>query len=245
MKNPYLSVVIPAYNEEKRLPKTLLVIDKYLSRQNYSYEILAVDDGSKDKTVEVISALKSKIKNLKVIANKGNHGKGYVVRQGMLEARGKYRAFTNADNDVSIDQIDKFLSYLKPQGDFDVTIASIGVKGSKITQSVFRRRVIGAVFNWIVQVLLLWGIHDTQRGFKCLTAEATKKVFSKQTIEGWTFDVEILLIARKLGLKIKEVPIIWKNDPETKVSRKAIFTMSKDLLKLKMDLWKGKYNFKS
>jgi len=237
------SAIIPAYNEERRIKKTLVAIDKYLSKQDYRYEILVVDDGSKDKTVEVISGLKAEIKNLRVIANKENHGKGYVARLGMLEAKGKYRVFTNADNDVSIDQIDKFLPHLKPQGDFDITIASIGIKGSKITQSVFRRRVIGAVFNWIVQVLLLWGIHDTQRGFKCFTAEAAKKIFSKQTIEGWTFDVEILLIARKLRLKIKEVPIIWRNDPETKVSRKAIFTMSKDLLRLRMDLWKGKYNF--
>lgn len=239
----YLSVVIPAYNEEKRISQTLLAIDKYLSKQDYSYEILVVDDGSKDKTVEIIKKLEKMIGNLKVIANDRNHGKGYVVRQAMLEAGGQNRLFTDADNSTSIEQVEKLLPHLKPKGEADIVIGSRGLPGSvvKIPQP-FYRVILGRLSNLLIQIVALWGIWDSQCGFKLFSLKAAEKVFPKQKITRWGFDIEILAIAKKQGLKIKEVPIVWQNAPESKVSIGAYFSTFKELFKVKWNLIRGKYN---
>ncbi len=242
MEKPFLSVIIPAYNEERRLPKTLLAIDKYLSSQDYTYEILVVSDGSKDKTVEIVKKFQKMIKGLRIIDNKENHGKGYVVRQGMLEAKGKYRLFDDADNATSIEQIERFWGWLKPKGSFDIAIGSIGVKGSKIVQDIPGRRIIGKIGNWIIQLLVLWGIRDTQRGFKCFTKEAAEIIFPKQTIMRWAFDVEVLAIARKFGLKIKEVPVVWENDPESKVKLKGMIKFFWSVFEIRINLWRRVYD---
>ena len=128
----YLSVVIPAYNEEHRIGKSLVELDQYLSKQSYIYEILVINDGAKDRTVDVVREAMKTVKNLRLIDNKENHGKGYVVRQGMLEAKGKYRLFSDADSSVSIEQIEKFWPYFE-QG-YDVVIGSIEVAGAKIEE---------------------------------------------------------------------------------------------------------------
>lgn len=242
MEKPFLSIIIPAYNEERRLPKTLLAIDKYLSSQNYTYEILVVSDGSKDKTVEITKKFQKMIKGLRIIDNKENHGKGYVVRQGMLEAKGKYRLFDDADNATSIEQIERFWGWLKPKGFFDIAIGSIGVKGSKIVQDIPGRRIIGKIGNWIIQLLVLWGIRDTQRGFKCFTKEAVEIIFPKQTIMRWAFDVEVLAIARKFGLKTKEVPVAWVNDPESKVKLKGMIKFFWSVFEIRINLWRRVYD---
>jgi len=232
----YLSVIIPAYNEEKRLLKTLLEIDRYLKQQDYEYEIIVVSDGSKDRTAEVVRELELRVRNLKLIDNKENHGKGFVVRQGLLEAKGEIRLFTDADNSTSVDQIEKMLPYFK-EG-FDIVIGSRDVKGAVLKPpQPWYRIIVGNVFNLMVQILVgLWGIWDTQCGFKALTAKAASDILPKCKIDRWAFDPEILVIGKKLGYKIKEVPIIWVNDPDSKVKLKGMIKMAFDLLKIRTRL---------
>lgn len=239
----YLSVIIPAYNEEKRLPKTLEEIDKYLRKQDYDYEILVVDDGSKDKTVEVTKGLISKIKNLIVTGYKKNRGKGYAVRFGMLEAKGDYRLFTDADNSTSIDHVEKIWPEFKKG--FDIIIGSRDIKGAVLDppQPWIRKLILGEGFKLYRKIIIgLWGIEDTQCGFKCFTKKATEKIFQRCRINRFAFDPEFLAIAKKLGYKIKEIPIYWKNDPESKVKFKSIIKMALDLIKIRLNLIKRVYD---
>ncbi len=239
----HLSVIIPAYNEERRLPKTLEEIDKYLSKQSYDYEIIVVSDGSKDKTAEVVRGRTSVIKNLRLIDNKKNQGKGYVVRQGMLEAKGDYRIFTDADNSTSIDQVEKMWLYFK-EG-YDIVIGSRDVKGAILDppQSWLRKIVLGEGFKLCRKIIIgLWGIEDTQCGFKCFTKKVVENIFPRCKIDKFAFDPEILVIAKKLGYKIKEIPILWKNDPESKVKFKSIIKIAFDLIKIKLNSIIGLYD---
>jgi len=239
----YLSVIIPAYNEEKRLPKTLEEIDKYLRKQDYDYEILVVNDGSKDKTVEIAKGLISKIKNLIVTGYKKNQGKGYAVRFGMLEAKGDYRLFTDADNSTSIDHVEKIWPEFKKG--FDIIIGSRDIKGavSDPPQPWIRKLILGEGFKLYRKIIIgLWETEDTQCGFKCFTKKATEKIFQKCRINRFAFDPEILVIAKKLGYEIKEIPIYWKNDPESKVKFKSIIKMALDLIKIRLNLIKRVYD---
>lgn len=238
----YLSVIVPAYNEEKRLGVTLKSIDEYLRRQNYEYEILVVNDGSKDGTAGLVKSFESQIKNLHLIDNKDNHGKGYVVRQGMLEAKGDLRLFTDADNSTSIDHLDNFSPYID-QG-FGVIIGSIAVAGHKVSSGSepVWRRILGKLGNLFIQIMAVPGIHDTQRGFKLFTAEAVNKIFPKLTITRWGFDIEVLALARKFGFRIKELPVDWHNDPNSKVGLKAYIQVLLETVKIRWNLVTGKYN---
>lgn len=255
-----LSIVIPAYNEEKRLPKTLESIDEYLVKQEYDYEILVVSDGSTDKTAQITENLKLKIKNLKLIDNKKNNGKGYVVKQGMLSAKGEYRLFTDADNSTSIDQIEKAWlefaetsSHLTPhpasQGSAlekraDVVIGSRDIKGAILDppQPWLRQVILGEGFKLFRKLVIgLWKVEDTQCGFKCFTNKAAEDIFPRCKIDRFAFDAEILVIAKKLGYKIKEIPVHWKNDLESKVKFKSILKMALDLFKIRWYLITRKY----
>jgi len=245
----YLSVIIPAYNEERRLPKTLGEIDKYLKTQNYNYEIIVVNDGSKDKTAEVVRGLTSVVKNLRLIDNKENNGKGFVVRQGMLEARGEYRLFTDADNSTSIEQIEKMWPYFKgtcpepAEGGYDIVMGSRDVKGAILDPPQPPiRRFVGEGFKFLRKIIVgLWRIEDSQCGFKCFTKIAAENIFPKCKINRFAFDPEILIIAKKLGYKIKEIPVLWKNDLESKVKLKSIVKMGIDLLKIRWNIITKKY----
>lgn len=240
-----LSIIIPSYNEEKRLSKTLISIDDYLKKQNYDYEILVASDGSKDNTVKIANDLKSVVKNLRVIDNKENHGKGYVVRQGMIEAKGDYRLFSDADNSTSIDHIERMWPWLEKG--YDVVIGSRDIKGSVLNppQPWFRRVIFGNGFKIIRKIIIgLWLINDTQCGFKCFSKKAADDVFSRAKIDGFAFDAEILKLARRFNYKIKEVPITWINDLESKVKLKHVFKMFVEMLKLRKDLIIGKYGKK-
>src|SRR3989344_4197852 len=211
----HLSVIIPAYNEERRLPKTLKAIDDYLRSQDYDSEIVVVSDGSQDKTAQVSKELG--ILNLRVIENKENHGKGYVVRQGMLEAKGDFRIFMDADNSTTVNHVERMWPRFGEGS--DVVICSRDHKDSVIpTPQSFSRRMLGDLFNVGVVQLIggLWGMWDTQCGVKGFTAKAAQDIFSRSVIDRWAFDVEALVIAKKLGYRVTEVPVLWINDAESK-----------------------------
>lgn len=238
----YLSVVVPAYNEERRLPKTLIEMDKYLRKQPYSYEIIIVNDGSKDGTAGAVGRILSQVKNARLIDNKENHGKGFVVRQGMTEAKGKYRVFTDADNSTSIDQVEKMFKEFEKG--CKVVIGSRDIKGAVIAVSQpWWRIMLGNIFNLIVQAVSgLWGIWDTQCGFKGFEKEAVERIFPKLTIDRWAFDVEILVLAKKMGYEIKEIPVTWINDSESKVNVKGMIKMLFEVLQVKLNVLNRRYN---
>jgi len=266
MKPIFLSVIIPAYNEEKRLPKTLLDVDRYLHTLSFAklceqngytrrdYEIIVVDDGSKDNTVKVVQRfIDLPIRNLRLLDNKKNHGKGWVVRHGMTASVGKYRIFMDADNSTTIDQVEKLLPFAKDAriktstkkgyGDYDIVIGSRGLRKSVITSSQpLYRVIVGKTINIIIQIVAVFGIWDTQCGFKLFTEFAAKNIFGKTRIDRWGFDIEALALGRKLGYKIKEVPIVWENDPESRVSFAGGLYLLVELLKIRMNLWFAKYN---
>lgn len=230
-----LSVIIPAYNEGERIKKTILSVKEYLNKQDYDFEIIVISDGSKDKTAEA-----ARQEGVRVINNKINQGKGAVVKQGMLAAQGDYRLFMDADNSTKIDNLDKFWKYFK-QG-YDVVIASIGLKESKILEKTgWHRRMLGKFAKYLVQIIMFWRIKDSQRGFKCFTAKAAEKIFSKQTIMRWGFDIEILALAKLFNFKIKEVPIIWQNIGKSEVNLKSYFKTLLELVKIKWNLIMHQY----
>lgn len=240
MANIKLSVIIPAYNEEERLPGTLKAIDEYLTKQDYGYEIIVVNDGSSDDTAQVTRNLKSEIDNLKLIDNEENHGKGYVVHQGLKESRGEYRLFTDADNSTSIDQVEKMWSQVD---EYDVVIGSRDLEGSVLDppQPLFRR-FLGEIFKLVRKVILdLWGLEDTQCGFKLFTAEAAEEIIPYCRVDGFAFDPELLVLARRLGFKIKEIPVRWVNDEDSRVGLEGTLKMGWDLLKIRWDIITGKY----
>lgn len=232
----YLSIIIPAYNEEKRLERTLEMVSAYLVTKNWESEVVVVSDGSRDKTVDVARSFAGKIKNLRVIDNNENRGKGAVVRQGMLGSRGDLRLFMDADNATPITELDGFLPYLS-EG-YDVVIGSLGLRESKFNKrKLFLRMVAGRAGNWFIQFLLLWGIYDTQRGFKLFTRQAVETIFPKVSIWGWGFDVEVLARARKLGFKIKELPVRWTDEAGSKIGFWAYPQVLWQVLKIRWLLW--------
>ncbi|PIV31775.1 hypothetical protein COS33_01395 [Candidatus Wolfebacteria bacterium CG02_land_8_20_14_3_00_37_12] len=240
---PFLSVIIPAYNEAKRLPLTLVDIDKHLKKADFSYEILIVNDGSIDGTAEIIERFSHIMDNLKLI-NQKNTGKGGAVKHGMLEAKGQIRLFMDADNSTAIDQFNKMVPYFSAKGGegYDVVIGSRDVKGAQLMPpQPWYKRLGGNVGNLIIQVLLLPGIWDTQCGFKAFTAEAVEKIFPLIKIKRWGFDVEILSLAKKFGYKIKEIPVIWVNNPISKVSAFAYLQVLWEVVKIRYWLTTNKY----
>ncbi|MDD5589822.1 MAG: glycosyltransferase family 2 protein [Candidatus Portnoybacteria bacterium] len=243
---PRLSVIIPAYNEEKTIGKTLLSIDQYLTKQDYDYEILVVSDGSKDKTAEVVSNFKRMIKNLELIDNKENHGKGWVVRQAMLEAKGDWRVFMDADNATTIDHMELAWPLLKSGN--DVAIGTRDSRDNKQAQQIvsqsFLKRLLGDIGNILIQILAVWGIWDTQCGFKVFSARAAREVFSRCLIDRWGFDIEALAITKRLGFKIALFPVKWINNPNSRVKLSGYLKTFIELLQIKKNLMMGKYNLK-
>ncbi len=240
---PFLSVIIPAYNEAKRLPLTLVDIDKHLKESDFSSEIVVVSDGSKDETSEIVKRFGGIIKNLRLIDNKENHGKGWVVRQGMLEVKGNWRLFTDADNSTSITHFNKMMPYFK-EG-YDVIIGSRAIKGAKLMPAQpFYKRILGIFGNIFIQIVALGGIRDTQCGFKCFSEESAEKIFPLTKIDRWSFDVEALVLAKQLGFKIKEIPVTWVNDLHSAVKLSAYFSTLLEVVKIRVWLWRGKYHLK-
>lgn len=238
----HLSLIIPAYNEEKRLPKTLTEVDSYLRTRDYDYEILVVNDGSGDKTVEIAKNLIPGIKNLRVTGYNRNQGKGYAVRFGMMEAKGDFRLFSDADNSTSVDQVEKMWPEIEKGA--DIVIGSRDIKGAVLDppQPWIRQMLLGEGFKLFRKLVLgLWKIEDTQCGFKCFSKEAAENIFPKCRISRFAFDPEILIIAEKMGYKIKEIPVYWKNDLESKVKFKSILKIALDLFVIKLNSLRGFY----
>lgn len=243
MPKPFLSVVIPAYNEEHRLPTTLIAIDKYLSSQDYSYEVLVVNDASTDRTAEVAQRFSETMKNVRLVSYDQNKGKGGAVKTGMLEARGTYRLFTDADNSTSIDHFEKMLPHFK--AGYDVVICSRDLKESVLSPpQPWYKRVLGRMGNLIVQPLLLPGLKDTQCGFKAFTEEAARDAFNRLTILRWGFDIEALALAKHMGYRIKEIPVVWVNDPHSKVQASSYAKTLLEVFKIRFNFWFRKYNIK-
>lgn len=233
----HLSVIIPTYNEAEKIINTLNSARDYLSRQNYDWEVIVVNDGSTNNTAEMVSGFIKDNGGFRLIDNKKNHGKGYVVKQGMLEARGDFRLFIDADGSTSIDHLDKFWPFVG-QG-FDIVIGSIEVEGAKIFEHAqWYRRWLGRVSKHLIRLMTgLWEIRDTQRGFKLFTAEAAESVFPDIKIERFGFDFEVLALAKKKGYKIKEAPVVWNNPAGSTVGLKNYIATFKELIKVRWYLW--------
>jgi len=214
---PFLSVVVPAFDEEQRLPSTLARLKEYLGQQRYTWELIVVDDGSLDGTLALARRSLSDGPG-RVLRHSRNLGKGAAVRTGMLAARGELCLFSDADLSTPIEELDRLLAPVINET-CDVAIGSRGLAESRVEvhQSILRE-TMGRVFNLIVQALTVPGIRDTQCGFKLFDSQAAEEIFSRQQSNGWAFDVEILMIAREQGLRVREVPVRWRNSPATRVS---------------------------
>ena len=238
--SPELSIVIPSFNEEKRLPATLERIADYVRASGRTAEVLVVDDGSTDRTAEVAAGFRTQIENLRVISNGRNRGKGYSVRHGSLEAHGEVVLFTDADLSAPIEEADKLLANLS---EYDVAIGSRAMNRALIEVHESRfREFAGIVFNRIVRIILRLPFVDTQCGFKAFRREKCRIIFEQQTIERFGFDPELLYLARHHGLKIIEVAVRWAHSPATKISMwRDSVQMFLDVLVIRWNGLRGRY----
>jgi dolichyl-phosphate beta-glucosyltransferase len=228
-----ISIVIPAYNEEKRIEKTLKKIYEYFKEKGVEFEIIIVDDGSKDKTVEIVERFSLDKKEIRILKHEKNMGKGAAVKTGILNAKGELILFTDADLSTPIEEFEKLKNEI--EGGYDIAIGSRALKDSKIIiPQPFYRRIIGRIFPLLVRLIVIKDFKDTQCGFKLFKNEAAKKIFSRLKINGFAFDVEVLARGKKEGFKIAEIGVVWYNSPESKVSvLKAPIKMFLELNKIK------------
>ena len=212
-----LSIVVPSYNEERRLPPTLIDMIDFFDGHESSYEIIVVDDGSRDGTTQVTKKFERIRSQVRRIILPKNYGKGHAVRTGALNAKGELILFADADGSTPIGEVDRLVTAIR--GGADIAIGSRALRSEETeVKTRFYRKIIGRVFNGLVNFFLIPGIADTQCGFKLFTRRAARFVFSKQTSDGFSFDIELLLLARKVGLTVKEVPVNWTNIPGSKVN---------------------------
>lgn len=211
-----LSVIIPAYNEQWRILPTLLEIADYLDSRKISYEIIVVDDGSCDSTKEVLARLQKLKPQVRIISFPQNRGKGAAVREGMLAAGGARRLFVDADGATPIGEVERLMRALDAGYDIAIGSRALPSNETRVTTRM-HRKFLGRIFNWFVNTFLLPDITDSQCGFKLFTDHAATSVFSQQVLTGFSFDVEILFIARKMGLKTSEIAVNWSNIPGSKV----------------------------
>ena len=231
---PALTIVVPSYNEELRLPPSLELIAAYIQKSGRETEVVVVDDGSRDKTAEVAQSFHVRIPLLRVVPNGENRGKGYSVRHGMQEARGEIVLFTDADLSAPIEEADKLITALETH---EVAIGSRALDRNLITvhESPFRE-FAGIIFNKIVRVVLWLPFVDTQCGFKAFRRERCKIIFDQQRIERFGFDPELLYLARHHGLKSVEIPVRWAHSPATKVN------MLRDSVQMFLDVFTIRWN---
>ena len=236
MHNPYLSIIIPAFNEEQRLPKTLEQVLSFLQAQSYQSEILVVENASQDKTFQVAEqfAKLHDTHDLPVhVLREAVQGKGAAVKRGIFTAKGEYRFMCDADLSMPVSEINRFFP---PAFDhFDISIASREAPGAVRYNEPAYRHLVGRVFNTLIRVLALPGLNDTQCGFKCFRAPIAEELFSEMTITGWSFDVEILFLAQQRSYKIVEIPIPWYYNPDSHIS------VVKDSLQMALDIFKIRF----
>ncbi len=243
MTEPHLSIVIPAYNESRRMGRTLEKIREYVRSKPFAIEVLAVDDGSTDRTREVLQEAAAQFPAMRVLANNGNRGKGFTVRRGILEARGKLVLFTDADLSAPIEETDKLLAAIESQG-ADAAVGSRALQRELIgVHQPWFREFGGRCFNLIVRLFTGLKIHDTQCGLKLFRRATTRRAFELQRVERFGFDPEVLFLIERLGGKIVEVPVRWNNDPATKVHLLRDATrMFLDLVALRWRALTGQYS---
>jgi len=239
---PFISVVIPGFNEEKRLPLTIERMINFNASYGYSLEVMIVDDGSTDSTAALSMKYANNHNFIKYLrAGNENKGKGFAVKTGVMAASGDYILICDADMSTPIEEVDKLIKWID-EG-FDLVIGSRALNGSEIkVAQPWYRTYMGKIFNRIVRSLVIDGIKDTQCGFKLIKKDVAKQLFNKISLYGFSFDVELLFIAKKVGFKIKEVPIVWENDPESKVRMFAdSLVMVFDLIKIRINELRGCY----
>ena len=236
-----VSIVVPAFNEASRIGESLRKIEEFLKRVPWSAEIVIVDDGSTDKTATIVS--EATIPGLRLLRSERNHGKGHAVRAGVLDARGEYVIFSDADLSAPIEELQKLLTAAETQS-ADVVIGSRAVDRSFIEKHQSRGREVGGIiFNRIVRIVLGLKIHDTQCGFKMFRRQKIRPVFEKMTIEGFGFDPELLFLASKAGLKILEIPVRWSHAEGSKIRfMRDSVRMFTDLLQIRWNHLTGKYS---
>jgi glycosyltransferase involved in cell wall biosynthesis len=239
-----LSVVVPAYNEEERLPQTLRRFQEYFTEKSRSYEIIVVVDGHTNRTRDVLPNLQKEIAGLKVVGEPLNYGKGFSVRKGMLAARGRLRLFADADNSSDIAHFDQ-MELLFNQG-LDVVIASRHPRDvAGATQTVaqsWSKRMLGQAGNLFVQAVAVPGIWDTQCGFKAFRGEAADRIFSQSRIDGWGFDIEVLALARALKLKVGIIPVSWVNDERSHLRWPDYFRVLGETVAVRYNFLRRRYS---
>ncbi|MEI7621571.1 MAG: dolichyl-phosphate beta-glucosyltransferase [Candidatus Moraniibacteriota bacterium] len=246
-QKPFLSVVIPAYKEEGRIGSNLLEIKSFLDEKAFDYEIIVVVDGSPDKTAKIAEGYTQQIENLRVIDNKENHGKGFVVKQGLLETKGKFVVFLDADGSTSITHVNESLVWLEKGA--DLVVGSRKIKGASVqVHQPKYREIMGEGGNWLIRIVLgLWSFPDTQCGFKAMTGLAAHEIAKRMVVDRFGFDFELIILAKKLGFKVVQMPVRWNNEEGSTVSLtgpNGFVQVLIDLFKTKGRLIAGKYNIK-
>ena len=243
MASPFLSIIIPAYNEEQRLPSTLEQIFSFLKEQSYSAEVLVVENGSVDRTYEIAQDFARRHSNLRAFRVE-QRGKGSAVKKGMLGAQGEYRFLCDADLSMPIAEVNRFLPPVLT--DFDIAIGSREAPGAVRYNEPSYRHWGGRGINLLIRLLALPGLHDTQCGFKCFRAEIAEDIFRYQTFNGISFDPEILFIARLRGYRIVEIPIHWYYSDESRINLfQDTLALVKDLLVIRQNARRGVYDPKN
>jgi dolichyl-phosphate beta-glucosyltransferase len=236
---PFLSIVIPAHNEETRLPRALGQVFAFLEKQTYTAEVVVVENGSRDRTLEVAQGFTRTFPGLRVLCE-DLPGKGRAVRRGVQEALGEYRFIADADLSMPVDQINRFLP---PASSCDIAIASREAVGAIRYHEPDFRHLTGRVYNFLIRSLVLPGLQDTQCGFKCFRAGVAQDIFPYQTLTGWSFDVELLAIARRRSYTIVEIGIPWYYTPGSKVNiLHDSWRMFLDLLEIRRNIRRGAYD---
>jgi len=252
LSEPYLSIVVPAYNEEKRLPESLETVASYVESRSFDVEVIVVDDGSKDATADLAERFSQDHPYVRVQRNP-HKGKAFAVRTGMLMAQGKYVLFTDVDLAVPIEQADVLLAQLE-KGEAQVCFGSREGLGANRIGEPWHRHMMGRVFNLVVRLLGVGDYQDTQCGFKAFTNQAAQAVFEKLKLYGedapeltrgavTAFDVEALYVAKKLGYRLCEIPVEWRYGQESKVNPMAdSISMFCDVCKVRFNAWRGRYD---
>ena len=240
MTNPFLSIIIPAHNEEERLPGTLEEIHSFIKEQSYSTEIIIVENGSRDRTLEIARQYSQEMPQVKVI-HEEERGKGLAVKKGMLEAVGEYRFFLDVDLSMPITELNRFLPPAIEE--VEIAIGSREAPGAVRYNEPEYRHIVGRVFNSFVRLMALPELQDTQCGFKCFRGDIADELFALQTMTGMSFDVEVLFVAKRRGYKIVEIPIPWYFNPDSRVKLfQDSVSMWLDLIKIRRNEKQGLYN---